>query len=142
MFVTLMNVRNVDEREAARQHPPVGEPPPRMSVMFADPPSVEGTERVQFVLEDEEGEPEEPPTAARVVTFAASVEVSDVSPDSCSADCGLVDAGAVIDDVEPPAPAAAVDPPAAPPPPPPPDPDGRVCVGTLKGSVAMPLALV
>jgi hypothetical protein len=55
----------------ARQHPPAEPPLPKISVRLAEPPSVEGTELSQLALEELDGVELEPPTAARVVTFAA-----------------------------------------------------------------------
>jgi hypothetical protein len=117
---------------------------PNASVRFAEPPSVEGT--VTWQLVPVLLETLEPPTAALVVTFAAWVEVSAVSPGNCRADWGLVDAGAVIEAVAPaPVPiAGVVDPPVAPPPPMPGPEDGSVWAGKLNGSdaILLPLSLV
>jgi len=104
--------------------------PPAISVMFADPPSVEGTCGPQLVLLAE------PPPAADpdAVVFAVCVDVSEASPGNCKGISGSLDA-----DVAPPPVLPALDP-LVPAPEPGVD-DGKGDAGIVRGSDAtVPLA--
>lgn len=120
------------------QHPP-SEAPPKISVTFAEPPSVEGTAGPQTG----EGAP-----GAVAVAFAPCVEVPGASPGNCRDDSGLMDDGALIaaDAAAPAVPIVPVCDPVIDPSPPVAEPceDDRDEVGTLNGSepTAVPLALV
>jgi hypothetical protein len=108
--------------------------PPTISEMLAEPPSEVGTGGGQTVEEEAAW------LAAAAVEVAACVEVSALSPDNSNGTCDVLDDEALMLDVLPPAAALPVDPvPDADPPVPPAvtDPDGKVCVGTLRGSEAL-----